>query len=69
MSNSFNFQIFSVFLNENIEYLKVLVVQRRLCQLQINSTVKTFVKWEMSIQHVPTVSCTKCKAKILFLML
>ena len=69
MSNSFNFQIFSGFLNENIEYLKVLVVQRRLCQLQINSTVKTFAKWEMSIQHVPTVSCTKCKAKILFLML
>ena len=37
--NSFNFQQFSIFMNENIEYLQVLVVQRRFCQLQINFPV------------------------------
>ena len=37
--NSFNFQQFSTFVNDNSEYLKVLVVQRRFCQLQINSPV------------------------------
>ena len=31
--NSFNFQRFSVFMNGNIEYLQVLVVQRRFYQL------------------------------------
>ena len=37
--NSFNFQQFSIFMNEDIEYLQVLVAQRRFCQLQINSPV------------------------------
>ena len=40
--NSFDFQQFSIFMNGNIEYLEylqVLVVQRRFCQLQINSPV------------------------------
>ena len=37
--NSFNFQQFSIFMNDNIEYLQVLVVQRRFCQVQINSRV------------------------------
>ena len=37
--HNFNFQQFSIFMNDNIEYLQVLVVQRRFCHLQINSTV------------------------------
>ena len=37
--NSFNFQQFSIFISDNIKYLQVLVVQRRLCQLQLNSPV------------------------------
>ena len=37
--NSFNFQQFSIFINDNIEYLQVLVVQRIFCQLQIESPV------------------------------
>ena len=36
--NSFNFQQFSIFMNFH-EYLQVLVVQRRFCQLQINFPV------------------------------
>ena len=35
--NNFNFHQFSIFMNDNIEYFQVLVVQRRFCQLQINS--------------------------------
>ena len=35
--NSFNFKQFSTFMNDSIEYLQVLVVQRRFCQ--INSPV------------------------------
>ena len=35
--NSFNFKQFSTFMNDSIEYLQVLVVQRRFCQ--INSSV------------------------------
>ena len=37
--NSFNFQQFSIFINDNTEYLQVLVIQKRFCQLQINSLV------------------------------
>ena len=37
--NSFNFQQFSIFTNDNPEYLQVLVIQKRFCQLQINSLV------------------------------
>ena len=37
--NSFNFQQFSIFMNDNPEYLQVLVIQKRFCQLQINSLV------------------------------
>ena len=37
--NSFSFQQFSVFMNDNIEYLQVLFVQRRFWQVQINSSV------------------------------
>ena len=37
--NSFNFQQFSIFMNDNTEYLQVLVIQKRFCQLQINSLV------------------------------
>ena len=37
--NSFNFQQFSIFMNDNVEYLQVLSVWRRFCQLQINSPV------------------------------
>ena len=72
--NSFNFQQFSIFLNDNIEYHQVLVAQRRFCQLQINSPAmaslyihkikinaklqeKTLARRNMSIYHVPTVSC------------
>ena len=36
--NSFNFQQFSIFMNFH-EYLQVLVIQRRFCQLQINFPV------------------------------
>ena len=32
-----------VFMNDNIEYLQVLVVQRRFCQLQINFPVMAFL--------------------------
>ena len=35
--NSFNFQQFPVFVNEKIEYLQILVVQGRFCELRINS--------------------------------
>ena len=38
--NSFNFQQFSISMNFH-EYLQVLIVQRRFCQLQINSPVIT----------------------------
>ena len=37
--NSFNFSNFQIFMNDNIEYLQDLFVQRRFCQLQINSPV------------------------------
>ena len=37
--NSFNFQQFIIFMNDNIEYFQALVAQRRFCQLQINSLV------------------------------
>ena len=37
--NSCNFVQFSIFMQDNIEYLQVLVVQGRFCQLQINSPV------------------------------
>ena len=38
--NSFNFHHqFSIFMNDNTEYLQVLVVQSRFRQLQINSPV------------------------------
>ena len=37
----FNFQQFPLFINDEIEYLQVLVVQRRFCQLQINPPVMT----------------------------
>ena len=37
--NSFNFQQFSIFITGNIEYLQVLVLQRKFCQLQVNSLV------------------------------
>ena len=36
--NSFNFQQFSSFINDNIEYYQGLFVRRRFCQLQINFT-------------------------------
>ena len=82
ISSSISFQFSS---NDNIEYLQVLVVQRRFCQLQINSPEmaslyiyklkinaklqeKTFARWDMSIHHVPTVSCVNLKVKVLFLM-
>ena len=34
---SFNVQPFSFFMNDNIEYLQALVIQRRFCQLEMNS--------------------------------
>ena len=39
--SSFNFQQFSVFINDNVEYLQVLILypKRGFCQLQINSPV------------------------------
>ena len=37
--NSFSFHQFLIFMNNNIEYLQVLVIQRRFCQLQINLPV------------------------------
>ena len=37
--NSFNFQQFSIFMNDNSKYLQVLDLQRRFCQPQINSPV------------------------------
>ena len=37
--NSFNFHQFSIFINDNIQYLQALVVQKRFCHLQINSPV------------------------------
>ena len=37
--SSFNFQQFSIFMNDNVEYLQVLVVKRRFCEIQINSPV------------------------------
>ena len=35
----FSLQQFWIFMNDNIEYLQVLIVQRRFCQMQINSSV------------------------------
>ena len=37
--NSFNLQQLSILINSSIEYLQLLVVKRRFCQLQINSPV------------------------------
>ena len=37
--NSFQFLQFLIFVYDNIEYIQVLVVQRRFCKLQINSPV------------------------------
>ena len=51
-SNSFNFQQFSIFMNDNIEYPQVLVVQRRFCQLQVNSPV------------MASLYIAKCNAKL-----
>ena len=63
-----------------VEYFQVLVIQRRFCQLQINSPVmaslyiyklqanaklqeKTHAKWDMSIHHVPTISCVNLRSQ------
>ena len=76
--NSFNFQQFSIFMNDNIEYLQVLVIERRFCQLQINFPSnfpiyklkinvklqeKTLARWDLSIYHVPTVSCVNLRSQ------
>ena len=41
--NSFNFHQFSILMNGNVAYLQVFAVQRRFCQLQINSPVIAFL--------------------------
>ena len=73
-------QQFSIFMNDNIEYLQVLVVPRRICQQQINFRVttslyiwklkinaklqeKALMRWDMSIHHVPTVSCINLQSQ------
>ena len=78
--NNFKLQQFSIFMNDNVEYLQVLVVQRRFCQLQINFPVmtslyiyklnintklqeKTLGRLDMSIHHVPTVSCVNLRSQ------
>ena len=51
-----NYQQFLIFMNDNIEYLQALVVQRRFCQLQTNSPVmakcKTGRKDSCKVRHV-----------------
>ena len=39
-------------------------------KLKINAKLqeKTFARWDMSIHHVPTVSCVNLKVKVLFSM-
>ena len=79
--NSFNFHQFSIFMNDNIKYLHVLVVQRRFCQLQINSPVMASLyiyrlKIEAKLQEKTLARWTIYlpqavsifEAKILFLM-
>ena len=78
--NRFNFQKFSIFMNDNFEYLQVLVVQGIFCQLQISSPVmassyiyklkinaklqeRTLARWDISIHHVPTVSCVNLQTQ------
>ena len=41
--NSFKFQLFSIFMNDDIECLEVLIVQTRFCHLQKNSPVMVFL--------------------------
>ena len=77
---NFNFQQFPLFMNDSIEYLQVLVVQRKFCQLEINFPVmaslyiykletnaklqeKTLARWDMSVHHVPTVSCVNLQSQ------
>ena len=57
-----------VFMNDNIEYLQVLVVQKRFCQLQINFPVIARKDSCDSIHHVLTASCVNLKTKVLFLI-
>ena len=83
--NRFNFQKFSIFMNDNFEYLQVLAVQGIFCQLQISSPVmaswyiyklkinaklqeRTLARWDISIHHVPTVSCVNLQTHFLFLL-
>ena len=76
--NSFNFQQFSIFMNDNLEYVQVLVIERRFCQSQINFPSnfpiyklkinvklqeKTLARWDLSIYHVPTVSCVNLRSQ------
>ena len=55
--NSFNFQQFSVFITDNIEYLQVLVLQRKFCQLQINSPVMASLCIYYKLKVIANESC------------
>ena len=65
-------------MNDNIEYLQVLVVQRRFCQLEfpvmaslyiykmkINAKLqeKTLARRDLPMHHVPTVNCVNLRSQ------
>ena len=52
--NSFNFQQFPIFINDNIEYLQVLVVYKLKISAKLQE--KTLVRWDISIHYVSIVS-------------
>ena len=55
--NSFNFQQFSIFITGNIEYLQVLVLQRKFCQLQVNSLVMASLCIYYKLKIIANESC------------
>ena len=63
------YQQFSIFMDDNTEYLQVLVVQRRFCQLQTNSLVMAplyIYKLKINVPtmyHAPTVSCVNLRSQ------
>ena len=66
--NSFNFQQFSIFMNDNIglrSYSPV-IASMYFCKLKIYAKLqeKTLAKWNMPIHHVPTVSCVNLRSQI-----
>ena len=82
--NSFNFHQFSIFMNDHwissgLSRPKKIhsttnrfpvIASLYIYKLKMNAKLqeKSLARWDISINHVPTVSCVNLEAKVLFLM-